>query len=153
MGLLQDYTVDRDKAELPLLPRTCWLGEGLRQQLRLHAGTRTMVLDDDTGFQGLLRCCGLSFTHYAGLAGLVEQLHGGRPDGGAPPWDLALVSLDLPGFAGLVAITQLRDRFPGLRICATIDAVDADLMDVALRAGANDYLVKRAAPPPTRGSY
>ncbi|MBL6752466.1 MAG: response regulator transcription factor [Nevskia sp.] len=124
-------------------PRMYWLGADLMQRLRVDAEARTVVFDDDAEFLRTLRCAGLAFAQHAELMPLLEQAEAGRRATGFAPWDVALVSLDLPGFAGLIGITRLRNLFPELRICATIDAVDPDLMVTAMCAGANDYLIKR----------
>lgn len=132
-------------------PRMYWLGADLLQRLRVDAEARVVVFDDDAEFLRTLRCAGLAFAQQTELMPLLEQAEAGRRATGYAPWDLALVSLDLPGFAGLIGITRLRNLFPELRICATIDAVDPDLMVTAMCAGANDYLIKRVVAPAAAG--
>lgn len=132
-------------------PRMYWLGADLPQRLRVDAEARVVVFDDDAEFLCTLHCSGLAFTRHTELMPLLEQAEAGRCATGFAPWDVALVSLDLPGFAGLIGITRLRNLFPELRICATIDAVDPDLMVTAMCAGANDYLIKRVVAPAAAG--
>jgi ActR/RegA family two-component response regulator len=132
-------------------PQMYWLGEGLLERLRVDEESRVLVLDDDAEFLRTLRCSGLAFTHHRELAPVLAQAEAGRWGSGFAPWDVAVVSLELPCFAGLVAITRLRNLFPELRICASIDAVDPDIMVTAMCAGANDYLIKRVVAPAAAG--
>lgn len=56
--------------------------------------------------------------------------------------DIVLMDLVMPGIGGVEAITQIRARFPSIRIIALTSFQDRDLVQSVLRAGAISYLLK-----------
>jgi DNA-binding NarL/FixJ family response regulator len=111
----------------------------LHRQLRLTGGERVLVAEDDAEFLNLLAAVVGEFAHYSSADALLDAAALRR----TAPWDLAVISLDLPRFGGLIAVTRLRDRFPNLRILATLKNPDAQLMYTATFAGADDFYLKR----------
>lgn len=61
-----------------------------------------------------------------------------------PDLDLALVDLNMPGFAGMQGITQLRIRFPDLPLVVLSASESAQDMRGALQAGALGFIPKAA---------
>jgi signal transduction histidine kinase len=61
--------------------------------------------------------------------------------------DLVLLDLSLPDAAGLSAVTRLLDAAPLLPVVVLTDQRDGETAVGALRAGAQDYLVKHAVEP------
>lgn len=62
-----------------------------------------------------------------------------------PDLDLALVDLNMPGFAGLQGITQLRIRFPDLPLVVLSASESTDDMRCALEAGALGFIPKASS--------
>jgi len=63
----------------------------------------------------------------------------------AAPWDLLLIDLGLPDGNGLDLVRELRELGLSVALVALTGQGDQDLAVAALKAGANDYLVKTAA--------
>ena len=59
--------------------------------------------------------------------------------------DVALVDISMPGLSGIEVTQQLKRDFPATRVLIVTMHEDAGLLQEALRAGADGYLVKRAA--------
>lgn len=59
--------------------------------------------------------------------------------------DLALVDLNMPGFAGMQGITQLRIRFPDLPLVVLSASESTDDMRCALEAGALGFIPKASS--------
>jgi CheY-like chemotaxis protein len=118
-------------------------GRQLRERLRIDSSLRLLVADDDAGFLCLLSEAVAEFSHYSSAPALLAQAAVARSKSQEAPWDVALISLDLPRFEGLIAITRLRDSFPTLRIVATTEVADTDVLTTATYAGADEHLVKR----------
>lgn len=59
-------------------------------------------------------------------------------------FDLALLDLHMPGPGGVVLLELLRERHPGLRMLVLSMHNDAQVIDRALRAGAQGYVTKEA---------
>lgn len=62
-----------------------------------------------------------------------------------PDLDLALVDLNMPGFAGMQGITQLRIRFPDLPLVVLSASESTHDMRCALEAGALGFIPKAAS--------
>ncbi len=58
------------------------------------------------------------------------------------PWDLLLIDLGLPDGSGLDLVRELREQALPLALVALTGQGDQDLAVAALKAGANDYVVK-----------
>jgi len=118
-------------------------GERLRERLRLNSSLRILVADGDAEFLQLLGEALSGFAHYTAATPLLADAEAARCAARAAPWDVALISLDLLRFEGLIAITRLRDCFPRLRIVATMAVAEADVLITASYAGANECVIKR----------
>ena len=59
--------------------------------------------------------------------------------------DLALVDLNMPGFAGMQGITQFRSRFPDIPLVVLSASESAHDMRSALKAGALGFIPKAAS--------
>ena len=59
--------------------------------------------------------------------------------------DVVLMDLKMPGMGGVAAIRTLHQEHPGLRIIALTSYVDEGLVQGALQAGANGYLMKNVS--------
>lgn len=62
-----------------------------------------------------------------------------------PDLDLALVDLNMPGFAGMQGITQLRIRFPDLPLVVLSASESTQDMRCALKAGALGFIPKASS--------
>jgi diguanylate cyclase (GGDEF)-like protein/PAS domain S-box-containing protein len=62
---------------------------------------------------------------------------------GGPPYDLLLSDLSLPDGSGLAALTQARELMPPPAVVILTGSGDQESAIAALKAGADDYLVKR----------
>lgn len=58
------------------------------------------------------------------------------------PWDIVISDFNLPGFDGLAALELVRSRYPDLPFLLVSATVGEDVAVEAMRAGANDYLMK-----------
>jgi DNA-binding NarL/FixJ family response regulator len=58
--------------------------------------------------------------------------------------DLVLMDLTMPGMNGMEAITQIRRRYPDVRILVMTFHSSEDYVKAALRAGCNGYILKNA---------
>lgn len=108
--------------------------------------TRIAIVEDDPKYRaGLAALLGAepSFAvedAFPAAIPLVERLE--RP-GAAPPWDLVIMDLGLPGLSGIEAIRRVKLRHPKLPIVAfTVFEEPATILD-AICAGADGYLLKR----------
>lgn len=82
----------------------------------------------------------LLFTHVECLADALRQLATAR-------FDLVLLDLSLPDSEGLETIAQVHKTAPAVPIVALTGAHDESLALEAMRAGAQDYLVKGTVDP------
>lgn len=60
--------------------------------------------------------------------------------------DVVLMDLLMPGLDGISAIQQLRAHYPDLKIVALTSSTDAAIVNGAMSAGVNGYLLKNASP-------
>lgn len=74
----------------------------------------------------------------ANLAKARRQLEG-RPD-----YDAALLDLNLPDGSGLDLLAEIREKKPALTIIVLTGSGSEEIAVAALKAGADDYLIKRA---------
>jgi diguanylate cyclase (GGDEF)-like protein/PAS domain S-box-containing protein len=86
---------------------------------------------------------GVEVRHHARLAPALADVR----DRGA---DCVLLDLSLPDAEGLEAVGAVRDAGPGIPIVVLSGHDDDELAVAAIRAGAQDYLVKGQERPPAR---
>lgn len=61
---------------------------------------------------------------------------------GERPWDLVLCDYSMPHFSGMAALQTIRERSPDVPVIFVSGMMGEDLAVEAMRAGANDYLMK-----------
>ena len=76
---------------------------------------------------------------YGSAAAALKQLPEDKPD-------VVLIDINMPGMDGIECVAQLKSRMPDLQIVMFTVYEDTDRIFKALSAGANGYLLKRAAP-------
>lgn len=59
--------------------------------------------------------------------------------------DIILMDLTMPGMNGIEAITEIRRRFPAIRILVVTLHREEEYVQESLRAGANGYILKEAS--------
>ena len=65
--------------------------------------------------------------------------------GAAPPWDVVLMDIEMPGIDGIAATAALKKRFPALTVVMLTAFEEPERIVRAIVAGADGYLVKRSA--------
>jgi DNA-binding NarL/FixJ family response regulator len=60
--------------------------------------------------------------------------------------DLVLLDLSMPSMDGLMCLQRLRQQFPEIKVVILSAFSDPERIEVALRAGADGYIVKGVAP-------
>lgn len=63
----------------------------------------------------------------------------------APPWDLVLMDIELPGKSGIEATRELRQSFPDLPVVMLTVFEDPRVILQAISAGASGYVLKKAS--------
>jgi DNA-binding NarL/FixJ family response regulator len=112
---------------------------------------RVAIVEDDARYRDSLELLlavhpGLELvdTFGSGVAAL-EALEGRTP-ASAPPWDLVLMDIDLPGLSGIETTRRLKPRLPELLVVVlTVFEEPARILE-AICAGADGYLLKRTPP-------
>ncbi len=110
--------------------------------LALARPARLLVVDDDPAAVALIRealaevGAAAALIEAAGtLGGAVDRLRAGE-------FDAVLLDLDLPDSSQLETLKRLQRAAPSLPVVVLTDDTSADLPVEAMRAGAQDYLVK-----------
>lgn len=101
-----------------------------------------LVADDHELFRAgaaaiLIRDCG--FRSVVGAASLDEAM---TLLAQRPAITLACIDLGMPGVAGPLALKQIRQRFPGVRIAVITGSEDRDHILLALQSGVHGYVPK-----------
>lgn len=113
---------------------------------------RAVVVEDDPRYRAsletLLRHAPgfvfvASFGSPALALGALDQTAGA---GGAAPWDLAVMDLELPGMSGVEATRRLKARLPDVKVVVLTVFEEPRTVLEAICAGADGYLLKRTAP-------
>ena len=106
-----------------------------------------VVVEDDPNYRSSLE----SFLGHtdgfrcAAAHGSAEALLGAQSADGERPWDLALVDLELPDMDGIELTRRLKARWPDLNVVILTSFEDPALILRAIAAGADGYVLKRAA--------
>lgn len=66
--------------------------------------------------------------------------------GGAPPWDLVLMDIEMPGIDGIAATAAMKGVLPTVPVVMLTAFEDPERIVAAIRAGADGYLLKRSDP-------
>ena len=72
----------------------------------------------------------------------VETAEAMRAALGRRPWDIVIADYKMPGFSGLAALELLKASGRGLPFIIVSGKIGEDLAVAALKAGANDYIMK-----------
>lgn len=125
---------------------------GFAARGRLPVTIRIVAVEDDGRYRASLD---MLFAHAPGFR-LVESFASGeavlrrvaewRARREAPPWDLVLMDLQLPGIDGVACTQALKAEFPELAVVVVTVFEDAHAILQAICAGADGYLTKRTAP-------
>jgi len=60
--------------------------------------------------------------------------------------DIVIMDIDLPGKNGIEAVKEIKDNWPAIRIMMLTVFEDADKIFLAVKAGADGYLLKKDSP-------
>lgn len=106
---------------------------------------RVAIVEDDARMRDLLRLLLDGTPGYVCAAAFpsVEAALEGMP---APPPDVLLLDVHLPGIRGSAGVRLLRGRFPSVQILMLTVYAEDDLLFEAICHGAVGYLLKRTAP-------
>lgn len=115
-----------------------------------HARTRVAIIEDDIRYRQSLETW-LQYTEgFEAVAtfGSAEALDRRISDlddaGSAPPWDLVLMDIELPGHDGIEATRRLKEFAPDTPVVMLTMFEDPPLIVRAIRVGADGYLLKKA---------
>ncbi len=127
------------------------LAERAAGRTEVSGGLRVLVIEDDPGYrEGLIAL----FRHAPGfelgaqfgspLVPLLE-LERAAARGAPPPWDLVLSDVELPDASGIEVARRVKAAYPELPVVLLTVFEEPDTILDAIRAGADGYLLKRAA--------
>ena len=106
----------------------------------------TLIVDDDPTQRRLLQAqaekCGFQTLLAASGQEALDAIEG--PKGASV--NLVLLDMVMPGMDGLTVLQRLRPMFPGLPVIVLTAQGGVDTAVAAMRAGADDFLVKPASP-------
>lgn len=107
--------------------------------------SRVVIADDNDGIRVLLRVL-IEIDDRLRLVGeatdgreALELVEAEQPD-------VLLLDLSMPGLDGLQVLSELRQREPAPRVLVYSGFSGPDIREAALRAGADDFLLKGAEP-------
>lgn len=117
---------------------------------------RVAVVEDDARYRATLERFFTSLagfelaasfgSPYAALQAAEQIVRGGQ----APPWDVVLMDLELPGMSGLEATRKLKRLLPQLPVIVLTVFEDPAIVLEAISAGADGYLAKKISAPELR---
>jgi signal transduction histidine kinase/HPt (histidine-containing phosphotransfer) domain-containing protein len=81
---------------------------------------------------------------YEPLAGRVQSSHDLAAALAAQEWDIVLSDFSMPQFSGMAALTAVRQHSADLPFILVSGAIGEEMAVAAMKAGANDYLMKDA---------
>jgi signal transduction histidine kinase len=105
------------------------------------APTRVLVVDDCAADRNLLRLSLLETPHHYNLE-FAERLSEGLEKLRSQPFDVLLLDLDLPDSKGNETVKTVISKAPGVPILILSGSDNEPLALKAVRAGAQDYIVK-----------
>ncbi|MDA8230858.1 MAG: EAL domain-containing protein [Magnetospirillum sp.] len=105
---------------------------------------KLLVIEDNPGDQRLIRTK-LAESFSAWQTELCETLRAALARAPFPEYDCLLVDLGLPDAAGLDAVFRLRTAAPAIALVVLTGLDDEQVAQDAIRAGAQDYVVKSLA--------
>lgn len=110
---------------------------------------RVLIVEDETniraGLHEVLAIVGHQLAEAASGEEALEVLQGRE-------MDVAVVDIRMPGMSGIDLLKEIRARWPFLGVILLTGHGTLDTAMQALKAGANDYLLKPAAPAEIRGT-
>jgi len=74
----------------------------------------------------------------------IEAARASTPE--APPWDLVLMDIEMPGTDGIAATAAMKSALPGIPVVMLTSFEDPARILAAIQAGADGYLLKRSDP-------
>ena len=101
--------------------------------------SRLLVLEDEAGFQNLLRDVLAGAGHDIVSAQTGLEALGLAADS---PFDLLLVDNRMPGITGLEFVKRFREMDPRAPVIMMTAYADVEVVVAAMRLGVNDFLVK-----------
>ena len=101
--------------------------------------SRLLVLEDEAGFQNLLRDVLAGAGHDVVSAQTGLEALGLAADS---PFDLLLVDNRMPGITGLEFVKRFREMDPRAPVIMMTAYADVEVVVAAMRLGVNDFLVK-----------
>lgn len=117
---------------------------------------RVAIVDDNARFRATMETFvrdlpGFTLSASYGTAdAALRELEETLASRDAPPWDLVLMDLELPGLDGTEATRRLKARAPAVYVVVLTVFEDAATILEAISAGADGYLVKRVTAPVLR---
>jgi DNA-binding NarL/FixJ family response regulator len=76
---------------------------------------------------------------------LLEELRDAGRRGTSPPWEMALMDIELPGMNGIEATRILKEQMPGISVVMLTVFEEPSVILEAIGAGADGYLLKKTS--------
>jgi DNA-binding NarL/FixJ family response regulator len=107
---------------------------------------RVTIVDDDAPYRAAIaELLSLEPTmDLAGSHGSPAELMAETRVGDAPPWDVVLMDIEMPGADGIEAAAAVKARYPQVTVVMLTAFEEPERILRAIAAGADGYLVKRA---------
>ncbi len=106
---------------------------------------RVLIVEDELTqvmlLEGVIKRAGFAAEHTMDGAEAVKRLN----DGSAPPVDVVLLDLMMPGMDGIEVLNAIRPNHPNLPVVMLTAHSSITTVVDAMRAGANDFIVKPAS--------
>lgn len=124
--------------------------------MTMAAGLRVAIIEDNARFRSTLERFVSQLPDFAVAESYgqaeraIADLEHAISAGGAPPWDLALMDLELPRVSGIEATRRIKAIAPAILVVVLTVFEDPATILEAISAGADGYLVKRATAPELR---
>jgi DNA-binding NarL/FixJ family response regulator len=114
---------------------------------------RVIVIEDDPRYRStleqLLRHADgfVPVASFADPVAAVREAESVARSGVAPPWDLVLTDLEMPGLDGIETTRRLKAAMPGVKVVVLTVFEEPSTILSAICAGADGYLLKKARAP------
>jgi diguanylate cyclase (GGDEF)-like protein len=108
----------------------------------MEAAMRILLIEDNPGDARLLREMLRAEVHSEFAVTTVDRIASGLASLGEREFDLVLLDLSLPDSEGIDTLRQVRSAAPGLPIIVLTGLNREDMGLMAVREGAQDYLIK-----------